>query len=297
MKIHRSTLSATVIIGLLTGICTGLATPSAFAAEPLSNVPYGSLKSLEQGKPSKKIAYGDDSLQFAELWLPKNGLLKNGLPKNGLPKNKQAKKPLVVFIHGGCWLNAFNIKHIYPASNALAQAGYPVWSVEYRRTGDKGGAWPGSYNDIIAAIEKAKQQFEQDIVLMGHSAGGHLAVLAAKHFAKNNDKQIKQVIGLAAISDIERYSTGTNSCQTATPSFMGGDYDKQATQYDLANPMKQGFHLNTVLIHGDQDNIVPLAQSIDTEQAVKVIKGAGHFDMIHPNSRAWQAIINTLSLL
>ncbi|MFT4925237.1 MAG: acetyl esterase/lipase [Phenylobacterium sp.] len=259
--------------------------------KPLSNVSYASVLKQAKGTPSKIISYGDDSLQYGELWLPNH--------------SKQAQlgsKPLIVFIHGGCWLNAYDIKHTQAASDALSQAGFAVWSLEYRRTGDVGGAWPGSYQDILQGIEYTKQlsQFninQQQILLMGHSAGGHLAILAANHYDQKADKRIKGVIGLAAISDIAKYAEGSNDCQTATPRFMGGTYQAQQQSYDAANPIKQGFHPNTILIHGDQDSVVPLAQSTDSGQKVVIVKGGGHFDMIHPGSKAWITLLKTIDEL
>ncbi|NQZ08304.1 MAG: alpha/beta hydrolase [Algicola sp.] len=263
-------------------------------AQALTNVSYPSVLKLPQGAPAKKISYGDDALQYGELWLP--------------PGKMHVTGPLLVFIHGGCWLNAYDIKHAHAATHALSQAGFAVWSLEYRRTGDVGGAWPGSFKDILQGIDYVQQLKSynlntDEIILMGHSAGGHLALLAGQHYVnkegnKKADKNpIKGVIGLAAISDVEKYALGKNDCQTATPAFMGGTYSEKSAEYNLANPMKQGFHPHTVLIHGDKDTIVPLAQSLDAKQTVKVVPGAGHFDMIHSGSKAWGVILKAIDVL
>ena len=102
-----------------------------------SNVSYKSVTELGFTKANEKLVYGDESpeLQYGLLWLPKKPAA-------------DASVPLIILIHGGCWLNAFDIRHSYPLSSALAEAGYGVWSLEYRRTGDEGGGWPGSYEDI-----------------------------------------------------------------------------------------------------------------------------------------------------
>ena len=252
------------------------------------NVSYNSILKLPTGTPSEILSYDDDPLQYGELWLPDT--------------EQNLAAPLIVFIHGGCWLNAYDIKHTQAASNALTKAGYAVLSVEYRRTGDEGGAWPGTFNDILSAIEFAKR-LKRDkvnnsqIILMGHSAGGHLALLAANHYGKHEKNSVKGVIGLAAISNLKKYSQGDNSCQSVVVDFMNGDFKANEEQYNLADPMVQGFHSRTILIHGDSDTIVPLAQSTKSNQYVEIVQGAGHFDMIHTGSSSWQVMLKILGEL
>ena len=99
-----------------------------------SNVRYKQVTELGFKPATEKLVYGDDDpgLQYGMLWLPED-------------VEPGEKSPLVVLNHGGCWLNEFDIEHTYPLSTALVQAGYAVWSLEYRRTGDTGGGWPGTF--------------------------------------------------------------------------------------------------------------------------------------------------------
>ena len=202
--------------------------------------------------------------------------------------------PLIVLVHGGCWLNAYDIQHTYALSTALAAAGYAVWSLEYRRTGDEGGGWPGSLADVLAGIAyipKLKNHSVDlsKVVLAGHSAGGHLALLAG---AKT--PSVLAVVGLAAITDIEKYSRGSNSCQSATSQFMAGSYDEKVSEYDSANPRKQKLHINNMLLQGDADVIVPIGQATQSKLPYKLLKGAGHFDWIHPHSQAFETLLLSL---
>lgn len=248
-----------------------------------SNVSYTSVTGLDFVEADKKLVYGDANpeLQYGLLWLPESST-----------PNKNP--PLIVLIHGGCWLNAFDIQHSYPLSSALAQAGYAVWSLEYRRTGDAGGAWPGSFDDIRQglAFTSKLSAYPVDLdrmVIMGHSAGGHLALLAA---SENQD--IDAVIGLAAISDIVEYSRGENSCQTATIDFMGGGYESNPAAYKAANPVGKPLNDKTILLQGDIDVIVPLEQSQLPGASQVVFEGAGHFDWVHPGTGAYQLLLSTL---
>lgn len=252
-------------------------------AKVKSNVSYTSVTELGFTKAHARLVYGDANpdLQYGLLWLPRD-----------LPTAERA--PLLVFIHGGCWLNQFDIEHSYPLSSALAQAGYGVWSLEYRRTGDDGGGWPGSFEDIrqglayISQLENYPLDLDR-LVIAGHSAGGHLALLAGAEI-----ENVDAVIGLAAITNIIEYSRGENSCQTATIDFMGGSYEQIPAAYRAANPVDQPVHSHTTLLHGDIDSIVPPGQARLSGATTVMSEGAGHFDWIHPGSGAFRLLLKTL---
>ncbi|MGB5291471.1 MAG: alpha/beta fold hydrolase [Lysobacterales bacterium] len=252
----------------------------------INNVSYSSVTALGYTEANAKLVYGTDNpeLQYGLLWLPAN-------------MAPVEKAPLIVLIHGGCWLNQFDIKHTFPLSSALAEAGYAVWSLEYRRTGDAGGGWPGSFNDIKQGLTYTTklQDYPVDtdrMLIMGHSAGGHLALLAA-----GESDGLQAVIGLAAITNIIEYSRGKNSCQTATIGFMGGEYESNPAAYQAANPAGKPTHGNTVLLQGDIDSIVPSVQASLQGATTEVYEGAGHFDWVHPGSGAFTLLLSTLESL
>jgi acetyl esterase/lipase len=246
-----------------------------------NNVPYSKVAALPFSQADQKLQYADEPLQYALFWRAQQ-------TKNA------SKQPLVILIHGGCWLSAYDIKHTYSLSTGLSQAGFNVWSIEYRRTGDPGGGWPATFTDIQAGIQALagfnKGEFDlTDAVLVGHSAGGHLALLAGGKM-----DNLKGVIGLAAITDIEAYSQGTNSCQKVTNDFMGGSVSDIPKTFALANPAKQPLHAQTYLLQGSQDTIVPQGDLANLDQRTTKVDGAGHFDWIHPGSTAFKTLIQQL---
>jgi acetyl esterase/lipase len=249
-------------------------------AGSLTQVSYPSLLELDSPQPTARVAYGDHVLQFAEVWLP--------------PQASPA--PVVAFIHGGCWMNAYDIAHTRPFAAALRDAGFAVWSIEYRRSGDEGGGWPGSYHDILQALQVLSTQnsaiFDLErVALVGHSAGGHLALLAG---ASSQELKPAATIGLAAITDIEQYAEGDSGCEQAAVQFMGGTPQELTDTYQSANPAHRGLPANAMLVQGRADTIVQPEQARQAGAPVRWIDDAGHFDLVHPDSVAWSPILQTL---
>jgi acetyl esterase/lipase len=246
-----------------------------------SDVSFASVLDLPFRESDYQISYGNDPFQFGRLWLPGGDSLGT-----------------LVFIHGGCWLNEYSIDHAQALSTALASAGYAVWSLEYRRTGDKGGGWPGTFDDVVAGINKTIDLASygvsvENLALVGHSAGGHLAVLAG---ARSERLMVEPdlVVGLAAITNVTSYSLGDNSCQQATPSFMGGVIEEREAAFYEANPGNHGIHSSTFLLQGDIDQIVPPTQALLPDTTARTIGGAGHFDWMHPGTAAFKDLLEIL---
>lgn len=258
-----------------------LSVPLASAAETeRSNVSFPDILAIPFREADLTRSYGEDQFQFGQLWLP----------------TTSSPRASLVLIHGGCWLNQFDISYSHGLSSALADAGFVVWSLEYRRTGDEGGAWPGTFEDIIAGINSLNDIDGIDtesLAILGHSAGGHLALLAGAR-AELLAVEPDLIVGLAAISDVVSYAAGSNSCQAATSAFLGGDVSEQAQAYFDANPINHGLHENTVLLQGDIDEIVPLSQATLPGARTIISRGASHFDWAHPDTLAFRRLLELL---
>ncbi len=240
----------------------------------LDDVSYASVLALNVSAPAHTQTYGEDALQFAEFWPVGSGI---------------EPKATVVIVHGGCWLNAYDLVHTRPLAAALAGQGYDVWSLEYRRTGDQGGGWPGILHDVVEGTRKVLSLSPvRPVILVGHSAGGHLALLAAEQAA------VDGVVGLAAITDLERYAAGENSCQQATAAFMGGMPAERAAAYAAATLKDRRLRVPTVLLQGGVDQIVPAVHAELPGATTRLHAGAGHFDWIHPASSAYATLLATL---
>ena len=78
----------------------------------MENVSYSDVTGLGHTAADHRLVYGQDdpALQYGLLWIP--GELA-----------AQARAPRIVLVHGGCWLNAYDIRHSLPLASALAGAG------------------------------------------------------------------------------------------------------------------------------------------------------------------------------
>lgn len=228
-------------------------------------------------KADHRIAYGSDPLQFGDLRLPAG----------------KGPFPLVIVIHGGCWMAEYDLEHIGRLSAALTAAGAATWTIEYRRVGNPGGGFPGTFDDVAAAAAYTAtlaKQYPLDLlhtVAVGHSAGGHLALwLAAK-------TKLRGVVSLAGVTDLRAAADG-HVCGDAVPQLM------KSTPFHDYSPIEM-LPLKTPqrLIHGAVDKLVPPAMSQNYEAAAKkagdkvtitMIPGAGHFELIIPQGPAWEAV-------
>ena len=244
------------------------------------------------------IAYGDDPLQFGELRLP----------------DGEGPFPVVVFMHGGCWMSEYDIAHSRKLADAFPKEGIAVWSLEYRRIGDPGGAWPGTFDDIEAGIAHLSELVEpysldpERVIVAGHSAGGHLALWIAQRFEELKPEGIvapRGVLGLAPAPDLEYlYEHGT--CGNAAGLLMGGspeDYPERYAYGSVTNRIPQS--TPQIAVVGKYDETwrpvgVRYAKAAAEQGApIEVIDApeSGHFEMIDPDSTTWPLVLGAAQKL
>ena len=204
-----------------------------------------------------------------------------------------APSDVLVIIHGGCWSNACDRNHTLPMAEALSTMGFDVWVPEYRRVGDAGGGWPGSLEDIIAAVEFVTEKTGRQPILIGHSAGGHLALRAAQ-----TGLAINGVVGLAPITDLVSYGAESGSCQSMVAPFMGDETYSPDASYRDASVTLNAINVPVAVVIGKEDPIVGAAQVavFDATQVITV-EDAGHFDVIHPKTEAFSAVVTALEAI
>lgn len=240
----------------------------------------------------RRVTYGEDPSQFAELWLPAEA--------DALP-------PIVVLIHGGFWHAQYGMELMTPLAEDLVTRGFAVLNVEYRRVGEPGGGYPGTLEDVAAAIDLlALSSLPVDlanVVLVGHSAGGHLALWAAGRAAlpagapgANPVVVPRLAIGLGPVFDLVAADAAGLGSGVVTR-FIGGSADDLPDRYLIATPSTSA-GVPLVVVRGSLDDIVPARFAVPTpigEVTVVDIDGDDHFDLINPASKSWTAVIESLS--
>ncbi len=237
----------------------------------------------------KRLAYGSDPNQFVDLRLP-------AAKGKGL-------SPLVINIHGGFWRTKYNLDHAGHLCAALTAIGLATANLEYRRVGNAGGGWPGTFADIRAAYQFLVQHTgaehidRERIVVMGHSAGGQLALCLAAH-----EPGAKRVIALAGVVDLQQ-ACRLHLSHDAVAEFLHGTPTEVPEHYQEADPMRLSIpHARQCLIHGSADDTVPVQFSRDyvlekrkrspsEDVSLIEIAGAGHYDLIDPGSAAWKQVL------
>ncbi|HEY5036919.1 MAG TPA: alpha/beta hydrolase [Chthoniobacterales bacterium] len=242
--------------------------------------------------PAKRIAYGNGPQQFGELRLPTKGA---------------GPFPVFILVHGGCWLSAFDYVYTTRLAAWLADRGVATWTIEYRRVGDEGGGWPGTFLDVANAtdflreIGKTEPIDLQRVFAAGHSAGGQLALWLAtrarlpanSEIYRKDPLPIHGVLGLAAVTDLIEYRNGPpGSCHGAVDQLMGGSPEKFPRRYAEASP-RQLLPLGVpqIFISGEEDPIVDPASVRAYAEAAKqagdravllTLPNAGHFEASVP---------------
>ncbi len=244
--------------------------------------------SQPQPPPDERIAYGSDPNQFLEARLPR----------------RKEPHSVLLNIHGGFWRAKYDLAHTGHLCEALRAAGVATFNIEYRRIGNPGGGWPGTFEDIRSAFRFVQQEhsrFHLDLdrlVVMGHSAGGQLALCLAAH-----ETSLRRAISLAGVVDLKR-AFALHLSLDAVAEFLGGKPDAVPEHYREADPMELRIpQARQWLLQGSEDDTVPpefsrdyVMQKKKTGESVQLleIQHAGHFDLIDPTSEAFKQVKNTV---
>jgi acetyl esterase/lipase len=246
--------------------------------------------------PDEVIRYGELRQQIGHLRMPADeGLV-----------------PIAIVIHGGCWLSDFDLTGTSAMSAALTARGIATWNIEYRRLGNRGGGWPGSFEDVATATDHLRElavQYPIDldrIIAIGHSAGAQLAMwLAARRKlppsapGATDPLPIHGVVSLAGVTDLvnaERF----NVCGSSVRRLLRGSPEREPERYALTSPANLlPLGVPQILFHGSRDPVVrPVFSSAYVVAAQKAgdmarfveLEAAGHFEPVSPRSAVWPKI-------
>jgi acetyl esterase/lipase len=241
--------------------------------------------------PLRTTAYGPDAAQVYDVRLPTSA----------------TGDTTVAIIHGGFWQAEFDRAHAASQAQAFADNGFHVAVLEYRRVGMAGGGWPGSFKDVVAAVAavRADPELPDRVVLVGHSAGGHLAALLA---SQPDALGLVGAVCLAGCVDLAmtaRMGLGEGAAQT----LMGGEPAELPVAYAEADPAALTPIAPLVLLHGADDQVVPPEVSQSYADRIRasapghaevrrtVIPACGHFGLIDPEHAAFALVLDSVRSL
>lgn len=273
----------------------------AIAATPPGERRTGSLPDMRSEAPDFTVAYGDDSEQIADVRLPPAGT---------------SVRPFVIYIHGGFWKAEWDRTHAEPLARALAALGHPIASLEYRRVGQPGGGWPGTLDDVETAVTELPELVAVAIaerggspldatrpILVGHSAGGHLALWIGHRIGPAGTRG---VVALAPVADLtQAYQLGLGG--GATGRLLGGGPADVPERYAAADPgANLPLGVPATIVHGDLDDSVPVsvgedfvarARTSGDEIVMVRLADTGHMALIDPESDAWDEVVGAIEAL
>ncbi|MFT3900456.1 MAG: alpha/beta fold hydrolase [Gordonia sp. (in: high G+C Gram-positive bacteria)] len=249
-----------------------------------------------------KVAYGRHESQFGHLYEP---------------ANPGDRVPLVVLIHGGFFSTRFTLTIETAIARLLAERGAAVWNVEYRRVEEQGGGWPGTGDDALAAlralddlvpaalpVDLAARLEVDDVAVVGHSAGGLLAVWGTATLgARTATARITRVVAQSAVLDL----THELARHRPTPrNLMGRRYDEIPERYAQASPILAPVcDAHIIAIHAGDDAAVPVESSRRYVEAVTergqsaelvVVPGEGHDAFVDPRSACTRQTLRLLGI-
>ena len=266
------------------------------------------LLSLPVKEPDRVLFYGRESSQYGELRLPAG----------------RGPHPVVVLVHGGCFRKDYaDARSIGAIADALKGEGIATWSIEYRRLSEPGSGWPGTYRDVGAGVDYLRRlvpRYGLDlrrVVILGHSAGGHLAHWAAARQRLEPGSALhaadpvrpRGVVNLAGRMDMTvGIAEDEASCDMPVRRrLMGGLPDQVPERYaQVSLPGLLPLGVRQVMIWGSRENHVPEQQAQDFQAAAQkagddvrlmIVPGAGHFETANPSSPAWPVVLGAIKSL
>src|SRR5512147_172048 len=201
-------------------------------------MPGDDILSATPAPAGQRVRYGPEPEQLADLYFAAD----------------KARAPLAINIHGGYWRARHDLVHASRFCAALAGAGVNTANVEYRRVGSPDGGWPRTFEDVRTAHRYLRQCagelgiLSDPAVVLGHSAGGQLALCLAAH-----EETVRNCVSLAGVLDLRR-AWELHLSNDAVVEFLGGTPEQVPEHYREASPMELSIAgARQVIVHGTAD--------------------------------------------
>jgi acetyl esterase/lipase len=265
-------------------------------------VSYEEMLARSVAPPPLREQYGSRAEQFGELWLP----------------DGTRPFPVVLLVHGGCWRSTLpGLEFVRSFAAELAARGLAVWNVEYRRIGDEGGGYPGTFLDVAAAADYLRELARNHpldldrIVAVGHSAGGHLAlwlagrprIAAQSPLHASEPVGLRHVFCLGGLGDLKAMQAYHSDavCGPGTIPLLTGAADRVDDPYSDTSPVNLlPLGVPSTMMVGVYDPALPpffnaayrdFATTKGDVVTVVVQPDAGHFDVVAPWTPSGEEVV------
>ena len=256
---------------------------------------------------ARRVAYGSGDLQFGELRVP----------------STKGPHPVAIVIHGGCWVarlgsfdpRAVALDNMRPMAAALNDAGIATWNIEYRRLGDEGGGWPGTFRDIAAGADFLRTLAPDHsldlkrVISIGHSAGAHLALwLAARpKLPATSDLFVRDPLRLAGVVSLDGPADLKATIPLQLPvcgrpvitDLLGGSPEERPQRYRDGSPIEvlplgvpQAFFTGRMFAAHSAPYETAAKRAGDAVQ-ITALPNADHFAFIDPQSEVWPLVVSS----
>jgi acetyl esterase/lipase len=205
-------------------------------------------------------------------------------------------------VHGGYYRARYDLTYMGHLAAALTRNGVATWTIEYRRLGESGGGWPGTFRDVSDALDFVRHLDNVDatrVMTLGHSAGGQLALWLANRppeLSGPHPLRVTGVVALAPVADLARASQ-LGLSDAVVDQLMGGAPAHKPDRYALASPIQRvPLGSPQIVIHGTADTHVPVelseryvaaARAAGDPAELVALAGVDHFDPIDPRREAF----------
>jgi acetyl esterase/lipase len=250
-------------------------------------------------RPTLVERYGADDVRRGELRMP---------PGRG-------PFPVVILVHGGCWRSDMGgLVNMAPLADALTRRGFATWSFTYRRVGQPGAGWPGTFEDVAAGVDHVRSlrlRYRLDlsrVVLAGHSSGAHLVLWAASRprlrnpVAGRNPLRVASVVAIDGPGALAPF-VGLDARICGRPAIvplMGGTPGERAAEYRLASPADHlPLGVRTLLVMGGLSRLMApyaeAARAAGEDVVLLTPEGGDHFNILNPGTPQGERVLDFIA--
>ncbi|MGZ3923583.1 MAG: prolyl oligopeptidase family serine peptidase [Flavisolibacter sp.] len=208
-------------------------------------------------KTLTNVSYGTNAAETMDVYLPAG-------------RSMDSTKTIVM-IHGGAWVSGD--KSDFASFIPVLQQrfpGYAIANINYKLATTTDNHFPTQENDMKAALDYLVQkasdyQLSHNFILLGASAGAHMALLQAYKYPSPKVLAVVDFFGPTNMVDLYNFYSSNSNDQVLFQLLMSGTPQSNPALYQQSSPINfvTSQSCPTIIFHGTADVVVPLSESVD----------------------------------